>query len=80
VRVPATVTPSALPSSPRSREIMLSAEALETAKRLAPRWDIHALEAKFREWAESLNEPLRLAPDKAFIGWVKSFTKGKAPA
>jgi hypothetical protein len=47
---------------------------------VAPRWDVHALEAKCQAWAESLGEPLRLAPDKAFIGWVKSFTKGKAPA
>ena len=79
VSVPAAAPSPALPAPAQRKKIVISLEALETAKRLAPRWDKHALEAKFLEWAESLNEPLRLAPDKAFLGWVKSFTKGKRP-
>jgi hypothetical protein len=37
------------------------------------------LRDKFVGWANNLPEPLRVAPDKAFTGWVKSFTKGKRP-
>lgn len=77
-QAPAPVPAVALPA--RIGKVLLSVEAFEAARRLAPRWDIHALEAKFQAWAESLGEPLRLAPDKAFLGWVKSFTKGKPPA
>lgn len=72
--------PAQSPAPNRSGKVALSAEAIEAARRLAPRWDVHALEAKFQGWAEGLGEPLRLAPDKAFLGWVKSFTKGKPPA
>jgi hypothetical protein len=81
VRVPARAALPSLANTPvgAGRRIQLTPEALEAAKRLAPRWDIHVLEAMFWQWVESLNEPLRLPPDKAFIGWVKSFTKGKAP-
>ncbi len=68
---------AAAPST--SGKMALSVDALEEGKKLAPGWDIYALEAKFLEWANSLGEPLRLPVDKAFIGWVKSFTKGKRP-
>ena len=77
VSMPAAAPLPVAPSVGCREKSSSAAEALETARCLAPRWDVHALEEKFRDWAESLNEPLRLAPDKAFLGWVKSFTKGK---
>ena len=81
VSLPALIPPSPTASPPTAKKkIVISLEGLETARRLAPRWDIHRLEAKFVAWAESLNEPLRLPPDKAFIGWVKGITKGKPPS
>jgi hypothetical protein len=39
---------------PGRGKIILGAEALETARRLAPGWDIHWLEAKFLDWANTL--------------------------
>jgi hypothetical protein len=55
----------------------LSGKAIETAKKLAPGFDIYALEADFYEWVEQLTEPLRLPPDPAFIGFVKGKAAGK---
>jgi hypothetical protein len=62
------------------RRIFVSPEALEAGRKLAPGWDKHWLEAKFLDWANALGEPLRVSPDKAFLGWVKSFTRGKKSA
>jgi hypothetical protein len=64
-----------LPGAPR-KKIFISLDALESARQLAPGWYKHVLEAKFLEWVEGLHEPLRLPPERAFLGWVKSFTKG----
>ena len=48
----------------------LAPATLEAARRLAPGWDVHALEADWRAvWAASGRRPLR-APDRAFLGWV----------
>ena len=58
-------------------KIVISAEAIEKARELAPGWDLQWLIEKFMAWADSLGAPLKLPPDKAFLGWVKSFTKGK---
>ncbi len=50
---------------------IVSAEALEHARRLAPGWDIHALEAEWRGvWDRTGRARLR-SPDAAFLGWVK---------
>ncbi|WP_395543670.1 replication initiator protein A [Neotabrizicola sp. sgz301269] len=50
---------------------LLSADALEAAKALAPGWDVHALEAEWKAWwAGSGRAKLRSA-DRAFLGWVK---------
>jgi plasmid replication initiation protein len=48
----------------------LSGETLDAARRLAPGWDVHALEADWRAvWESSGRKPLR-APGRAFLGWV----------
>ena len=44
---------------------------LETARALAPGWDVHALEADWRAvWYRS-GRPVLRSPDAAFLGWVK---------
>jgi plasmid replication initiation protein len=54
-----------------SRPPVVSAEALAAARKLAPGWDIHALEAEWRGvWDRTGRARLR-SPDAAFLGWVK---------
>lgn len=51
-----------------------SPEALEAARRIAPGWDVHALEADWRTfWAETGRARIT-SPDKAFLGWVRTRT------
>ncbi|MFZ3581907.1 replication initiator protein A [Loktanella sp. DJP18] len=46
-------------------------ETLDEARRIAPGFDVHALEAEWRGfWAASGRPPLRSA-DAAFLGWLK---------
>ena len=59
------------------RPIVLSAEAIERVPELAPRWDKYYLESTYQNWAKD-KEPAR-NEDARFLGWVKSFTKGKPP-
>jgi len=48
----------------------LSGDTLEAARRLAPGWDVHGLEAEWRAvWEASGRMALR-SPDRAFLGWV----------
>jgi hypothetical protein len=51
--------------------------ALDRVRELAPRWDRQALLRKFLDWPGSKTAENM---DAAFLGWVKSFTKGKAPS
>ncbi len=47
------------------------AETLDTARAMAPGWDIYALEAEWRAfWVTSGRQPLR-SPGKAFLGWLR---------
>ena len=55
-----------VPGQPR-----FDAEVLEAARALAPGFDVHALEAEWRAWAEETGTRLS-RPDKAFLGWVKT--------
>ena len=43
---------------------------------MAPRWDKHMLEGLYVEWAKT-KDPAR-NEDARFLGWVRSYTKGKA--
>ena len=52
-------------------------EAIERVPELAPRWDKYFLESTYQNWAKD-KEPAR-NEDARFLGWVKSFTKGKPP-
>lgn len=60
-----------------SMDFRLSASALEEVRGMAPGWDKYALEAKFRAFVRGKKTPRH--PDKAFLGWVRKFTKGKPP-
>ncbi len=59
------------------RRIAVSTEAIERVPELAPRWDKYYLEHTYKNWAKN-KEPAR-NEDARFLGWVKSFTKGKPP-
>ena len=55
----------------------LSQETLDAARALAPGYDVHALEARWRSyWAASGRPPLR-APAKAFLGYVRATVAGE---
>ena len=66
LRVTPRRDPAALGDAPR-----LAAETLETARGLAPGWDVHALESEWKTWWASTGRPRLRAPDKAFLGWVR---------
>jgi uncharacterized protein YdaU (DUF1376 family) len=54
--------------------------SLETADQLlsvAPGWDQHYLVGMYNSWQKGQERPR--SPDKAFLGWVRSFTKGRPP-
>jgi Initiator Replication protein len=51
---------------------------LDMLPKIAPGWDRQALIAQFNGWKNG--KAAATNPDGAFIGWVKKFTKGKAPA
>lgn len=63
-------TPRAQVVEPGRRPV-ISAEALEAARALAPGLDVHALEARWRGVWERTGQPRLRAPDAAFLGWVK---------
>ena len=50
---------------------LLSSEAIERVREIAPGWDVYALEAEWRDyWLRSGRQRLRSA-DLAFVGFVK---------
>lgn len=55
---------------------ILSADALEQARALAPGWDVYALEANWRGVWAATGRPRLRSPDKAFLGWVKKHARG----
>ena len=60
---------------PRERRILISSAAIERLHEVAPRWDKHRLENLYIEWAKSKDRAQ--SEDARFIGWVRSYTKGK---
>ncbi len=59
-------------------DALVSLRALEQVGDIAPGWDKYYLEAAYKNWVAGLGEMPRDA-DAAFLGWVRKFTKGKAP-
>jgi hypothetical protein len=77
---PPAPPPIPLPAPPApSPRIFISLEALEQVPDIAPGWDKYRLEQLYVAWASRLGQPIR-NPDKAFLGWVKKFTKGRPPS
>lgn len=77
-RTVAAVTPplppkaAVLPQAP-----LISEDALQAVRSVAPGWDKYFLAARYTEWMKGREHPKN--PDAAFLGWAKRFTKGKAP-
>ena len=49
----------------------LAPDTLDEARRLAPGWDVHALQAEWRGVWVATGRPRLRSPDKAFLGWVR---------
>jgi hypothetical protein len=61
------------------RDRLVSLDALEQVREVAPGWDKYYLEAAYKEFVSRLGEMPRNA-DRAFLGWARKFTKGKRPS
>jgi hypothetical protein len=59
-------------------DVVVSAEAQAAARSFAPVWDIATLVREFSRWNRERGVNVG-KPDKAFLAWVKSYTKGKRP-
>ena len=55
----------------QTRVPVLSAAALDGARRLLPGFDVYALEAEWREFWIRSGMPRLRKPDAAFLGWVR---------
>ena len=64
-----------LTSAPR--EVHVSQNALDQLRAVAPGWDRYALEAAYKDWVRDKDAARN--EDARFLGWAKSFTKGRAP-
>jgi hypothetical protein len=61
----------------RPRRIVISAEALDRVRLLAPGWDKYFLEGAYRDYFAE-KEPAK-NEDARFLAWVPKFVKGKKP-
>jgi hypothetical protein len=52
-------------------DVRLKTETYEKAKQLAPRWDIYALEAAWKEWGQKQKDWPPKNPNAAFLGFCK---------
>lgn len=59
----------------QDRRILISSRAIEQLHEVAPRWDKHQLESLYISWAKTKDAANN--EDARFLGWVKSYTKGK---
>lgn len=73
-----SVVVKALPPKPTTLEP--SPSAMEKVRLYAPGWDKYALLSDWQAWHAEKGLPMPKDIDKAFLGWAKSFTKGKPPA
>ena len=60
------------------RAIRISTEAFDRAREIAPGWDRYALENIYIGWA--CDKDVARNEDARFLGWVKSYTKGRPAA
>jgi plasmid replication initiation protein len=57
------------------RMVRVSGDAFERAREIAPGWDVYALENLYINWASEKDAARN--EDARFLGWVRSYTKGK---
>lgn len=62
-------------ATPAHVQKYVSEDALDKLRTIAPNWDRQWLLAKFLEWPSSKSANNM---DAAFLGWAKTFTKGKS--
>lgn len=62
----------------QSRSVRISTEAFDRAREIAPGWDRYALEHIYIGWASDKDAARN--EDARFLGWVKSYTKGRPAA
>ena len=65
-------------NAPKAEDYVISKTALAEAGTVAPGFDVAWLESTFRDW----NAGRKVVPhdgDSAFLGWVRSYTKGRKP-
>jgi Plasmid encoded RepA protein len=78
VALPAAIAlPIAVAAKPAVLPTFVTEEALDRVRSLAPGWDRQHLLRTWQEWQRGKTPPKNF--DAAFLGWVKNFTKGKAP-
>ena len=70
-----TAIPAAVPAAQSERRIMVSSKAIEQLYEIAPGWDKYALEQLYVAWAKDKGPAHN--EDARFLGWVKTYTKGK---
>lgn len=58
--------------------LRLRPDTLQKAKKVAPGYDVYALEAEWRDWLMDSDKPAPKSPDAAFIGFCKARHK-RAP-
>jgi hypothetical protein len=66
---------AATPAAPAERRILISSQAIEKLYEIAPGWDKYMLEHSYIAWAMDKEDARN--EDARFLGWVKSYTKGK---
>jgi len=64
----------------RAREIGVSIKTMEEIDDIAPHWDIHSLMNRYYMRLATQQMQPGEHPNAAYRGWVKKFTKGKAPS
>ncbi len=62
---------------PEQRKIVISPEALDRARALAPGWDKYYLEGAYRDFFEG--KEAAKSEDARFLAWVPKFVKGRKP-
>ena len=65
------ISPRRLTAAAATDLPLISAEALDQARALAPGWDVHALCAEWQSWWATSGRARLRSADKAFLGWVK---------
>ncbi|MBX9925539.1 MAG: replication initiator protein A, partial [Hyphomicrobiaceae bacterium] len=58
------------------RSVRITTQAFEQVREIAPGWDRYALEQIYIAWASEKDAARN--EDARFIGWVRSYTKGRA--